>query len=91
MTLFKNQVVRIKKYKYLPSGWTSSMRFYMGCVVVIRDFRNGEEYISSVTDDYDIFLQTTFHSSDLRRWCWRQLDFEKVNTLTGHKKQNETL
>jgi hypothetical protein len=71
-----NQVVRVKRFKEMPSGWADNMLVYMGNVVVIRDIDN-ESY---ETDVYNVQLKDTFHGINIKRWNWRKLDFEKVNT-----------
>jgi hypothetical protein len=79
MKLYKNQVVRITKYKGKPAGWHENMLVYMGNVVVIDIVDSAD--ISQTYPAYRIRLKDIFHTADILSWHWRRSDFEKVNTI----------
>jgi len=78
MKLYKNQIVRIKRFKErIPIGWAEEMKVYMGSVVVIDYI---DTSLISYPEQWKILLKDTFNNRNITSWVWRGHNFEKVNT-----------
>jgi hypothetical protein len=74
MKVSKNQVVRIKNYKSLPSGWRPEMMDYCNSVVLVA------EIIKDSLTSYRLKKIDNLKGINNMLFYWFGPNFQKVNT-----------
>jgi hypothetical protein len=74
MELVKNQIVRVKNYKNIPSGWVNYMLKFCGRIVKIEEINYTDRTI------------TLHRDTDIYGCLWWVKNFQKVNTPLDKKR-----